>query len=74
MLEEVPGTHWKVIVRHLPKGGNDMNDPNRVLSRQNARQLTEAENERVSGGFITFSFCSAVPTPDGDRHPFEEGC
>lgn len=51
-----------------------MNDPNRVLSRQNARQLTEAENERVSGGFITFSFCSAVPTPDGDRHPFEEGC
>ena len=51
-----------------------MDDQNRVLCRQGARQLTPAESEFVNGGFVTFSFCSAVPTPDGDHHVGEEGC
>ena len=51
-----------------------MNDPNRVLIRQGARQLTPAEIELATGGFITLSICTAMPSPDGDRHPFETGC
>lgn len=51
-----------------------MSDQNRVLSRQGARVLTPAENERVNGGFITFSLCTSAPSPDGDMRPFEEGC
>ena len=51
-----------------------MNDQSRVLSRQRARQLTPAENEQVNGGFITFSLCTAAPSPDGDMRPFEAGC
>lgn len=58
----------------LTKGGKDMNDQNRVLGRQGARLLTPAESERISGGFITFSLCTAAPSPDGDVHPFEAGC
>lgn len=51
-----------------------MNDPNRVLIRRGARQLTPAEAELAAGGFITFSICTAMPSPDGDQRPFEEGC
>lgn len=51
-----------------------MNDPNRVLGRQRARQLTPAESEYVNGGFITFSLCTNGPSPDGDMRPFEAGC
>jgi len=51
-----------------------MNDQNRVLSRQRARELAADECEFVSGGFITLSVCTAAPTPDGDQHPFEAGC
>jgi hypothetical protein len=51
-----------------------MNDPNRVLSRQGARQLTPAETDVIKGGFITLSVCTANPSPDGDRRPIEAGC
>jgi len=51
-----------------------MNDQSRVLGRQGARLLTPDENERISGGFITFSLCTSAPSPDGDVHPFETGC
>jgi hypothetical protein len=51
-----------------------MNDQNRVLSRKGARELTAAEMEATSGGFITFSLCTAAPSPDGDQRPFEAGC
>jgi hypothetical protein len=51
-----------------------MNDQNRVLGRKGARELTPAETEMISGGFITFSLCTAAPSPDGDNHPFETGC
>jgi hypothetical protein len=51
-----------------------MNDQNRVLGRRGARELTPAEADHVSGGFITFSLCTANPSPDGDHHPFEAGC
>jgi hypothetical protein len=51
-----------------------MNDQNRVLGRRGARELTPAEADNVKGGFITFSLCTAHPSPDGDHHPFEAGC
>ena len=51
-----------------------MNDQNRVLSRQRARELTPVESELVNGGFITFSVCTNSPSPDGDMRPFEAGC
>jgi hypothetical protein len=51
-----------------------MNDQNRVLSRKGARDLTPAEMEMTSGGFITLSVCTAAPSPDGDQRPFEAGC
>jgi len=58
----------------LIKEVKDMNDQNRVLGRQGARELTPAEANSVSGGFITFSLCTAAPSPDGDQHPGEVGC
>lgn len=51
-----------------------MNDPNRVLLRRGARELTPTESEIVYGGFVTFSICTAAPSPDGDRHVGELGC
>lgn len=51
-----------------------MNAENRVLGRQGARELTTAETEMISGGFITLSVCTAAPSPDGDQRPFETGC
>lgn len=54
--------------------GKKMKDLNRVLSRTNARELTQPEMDAVTGGFITFSLCTSSPSPDGDSHPFEAGC
>jgi hypothetical protein len=51
-----------------------MNDQNRVLGRRGARVLTPAESELAAGGFVTLSVCTAMPSPDGDQHPFETGC
>jgi hypothetical protein len=34
---------------------------NRVLSRQNARELTSAEVDHVTGSINTLTFCSASP-------------
>lgn len=51
-----------------------MNNQNRVLIRSGARELTPTESEMVYGGFATFSFCTAAPSPDGDQHVGEFGC
>ncbi|HEY7403626.1 MAG TPA: hypothetical protein VIB39_08905 [Candidatus Angelobacter sp.] len=53
-----------------------MNDPNRVLIRRGARELTQAESDLVNGGlFITLSLCTNQPSPDGDKgHIGEVGC
>jgi len=51
-----------------------MNDLNRVLSRTNARELTQKETDSVNGGFLTFSRCTGAPSPDGDQHAGEAGC
>jgi len=51
-----------------------MNNQNRVLIRQGARELTPAERDLVHGGFITFSLCTNNPSPDGDQHVGEVGC
>jgi hypothetical protein len=62
------------VFGELKLKGENMNDQNRVLSRTNARELTQPEIDAVSGGFITFSVCTSSPSPDGDQHPFETGC
>ena len=69
----MPDTTEVQQARHLSKE-KEMNDQNRVLSRQGARLLTQAETELAKGGFITFSRCTATPSPDGDHRPFEAGC
>ncbi len=51
-----------------------MNNPNRVLIRTGARELTPTESEIVNGGFATFSLCTNSPSPDGDQHVGEFGC
>ena len=51
-----------------------MNDDKRVLIRRGARELTPTESALVNGGFITFSFCTNNPSPDGDQHVGEVGC
>ena len=51
-----------------------MNDSNRVLIRQGARELTPTETEIINGGFVTFSICTNNPSPDGDQHVGELGC
>lgn len=46
-----------------------MSDPNRVLSRQLARELTEAEVDRVNGGLHTLTACTfnaITNAKDGD--------
>jgi hypothetical protein len=40
--------------------GENMNDQNRVLVRQGARDLNEREVEQVSGGFLTLTACTLV--------------
>jgi hypothetical protein len=42
-----------------------MNENNRVLSRQNARELTPAEVDHVSGSINTLTICSAAPIKGG---------
>ena len=42
-----------------------MNGNNRVLSRQNARELTPKEIDHVSGSINTLTICSAAPTKGG---------
>lgn len=54
--------------------GEKMNEQNRVLSRANARELTQKEMDSVSGGFLTFSRCTGAPSPDGDQSAGEAGC
>src|SRR5579859_1993388 len=44
------------------KEGNTMNENNRVLSRQNARELTPAEVEHVVGNINTLTICSSMPS------------
>ena len=39
------------------------NNSNRVLSRQNARELTPTEVDHVTGGIKTLTICSAGPKP-----------
>jgi len=51
-----------------------MNQDNRVLIRRGARELTPTEADLVNGGFRTLSICTASPSPDGDKSPFESGC
>jgi hypothetical protein len=51
-----------------------MNDPNRVLIRRGARELTPTEADLVNGGFRTLSVCTSNPSPDGDQHVGELGC
>jgi hypothetical protein len=51
-----------------------MDNPNRVLIRQGARELTPTEADLVNGGFRTLSVCTANPSPDGDQHVGELGC
>jgi len=69
MLRDGAGNHG--TSKEIDK---DMKDQNRVLGRRGARELSPTEADLVNGGFITFSFCTAGPTGDGDNHPGEVGC
>ena len=40
-----------------------MKENNRVLSRRNARELTPAEVDHVSGNINTLTICSWGPSP-----------
>ncbi len=52
-----------------------MSDPNRVLIRRGARELTPEESALVTGGlFVTLSLCTNQPSPDGDHRVGELGC
>jgi hypothetical protein len=44
------------------KEGKTMNENNRVLSRQNARELTPAEVDHVTGNINTLTICSWNPS------------
>jgi hypothetical protein len=48
------------------KEGNTMNDNNRILSRQNARELTPAEVDHVTGNINTLTICSWNPVGGKD--------
>jgi hypothetical protein len=43
-----------------------MNQDNRVLGRQGARDLTPQEAELVNGAFKVFTICTLRPPPFGD--------
>jgi hypothetical protein len=45
-----------------PKKGKTMKENNRVLSRQNARELTAAEVDHVTGNINTLTICSWNPS------------
>lgn len=53
-----------------------MNDQNRVLVRQGARELTPTETDLVNGGLRTLTLCTAGPChrQDGDASIGECGC
>jgi hypothetical protein len=74
MLRGAAGRQLQTTIPAVAKERKFMSDQNRVLSRQGARQLTPAETDVIKGGFITLSVCTANPSPDGDRRPFEAGC
>jgi hypothetical protein len=57
---EVP--HPTAQPQLLMKEGKTTKENNRVLSRQNARELTPAEVEHVSGNINTLTICSWNPT------------
>jgi hypothetical protein len=46
--------------------GKTMNENNRVLSRQNARELTPAEVDHVTGNINTLTICSWNPVGGKD--------
>jgi hypothetical protein len=46
--------------------GKTMNENNRVLSRQNARELTPAEVDYVTGNINTLTICSWNPVGGKD--------
>jgi hypothetical protein len=43
-----------------------MNQDNRALGRQGARELTPQEAELVKGAFSVFTICTIAPPPFGD--------
>ncbi|HEX2330106.1 MAG TPA: hypothetical protein VHN74_15380 [Candidatus Angelobacter sp.] len=49
---------------------------NRVLQRTNARELTQAELERITGGIRTLTICTIVTINGlgGDEAPNPETC
>lgn len=53
-----------------------MDQDNRVLCRNGARELTEQEADRISGGLHTLTLCTAGPCGqrDGDASIGECGC
>ena len=55
----------------MTKGEQSMNDNNRVLARNGARELNREETERVSGGLTTLTACTWDPDfgRDGDGPP-----
>ena len=55
--------------------GDNMNNQNRVLIRQGARDLNEQEIEVVAGGITTLTACTltAARTLDGDTFLSECG-
>jgi hypothetical protein len=50
-----------------------MNDQNRVLLRQKARELSEQEAAQVSGGLRTLTVCSCCVGGHADGDPGECG-
>lgn len=53
-----------------------MNNDNRVLQRTNARELSQAEVDRISGGLRTLTICTIVTVTGlgGDEAPNPETC
>ncbi|HEX3103663.1 MAG TPA: hypothetical protein VHQ22_04400, partial [Terriglobales bacterium] len=61
---EVP--HPAANHKYAPEEGKTMNENNRVLSRQNARELTPAEVDHVTGNINTLTICSWNPVGGKD--------
>jgi hypothetical protein len=51
---------------HMKRKEKTMNENNRVLSRQNARELTPAEVDHVTGNINTLTICSWNPVGGKD--------
>ena len=58
---QVPASSGTITNSHQRKE-RLMNENNRVLGRQNARELTPAEVDHVSGNINTLTICSWNPT------------